>query len=50
MAGPFLKAAAVSADSAIEKATEISSVLRIAMFAAGAGDLEQLAHTRLQTR
>lgn len=42
MAGPFLKAAAVSSDAVAETLEEIIRVLRIAMFAAGARDLDAL--------
>jgi isopentenyl-diphosphate delta-isomerase len=47
MAGPFLKAAAVSADAACETAEEMSRVLRIAMFACGARDIAALRQTPL---
>ncbi|HEY4689967.1 MAG TPA: type 2 isopentenyl-diphosphate Delta-isomerase [Anaerolineae bacterium] len=47
MAGPFLKAAAVSADAACETAEETIRVLRIAMFAASARDLAALRQTPL---
>lgn len=47
LAGPFLKAAVHSAEAAVEKATELVTVLRIAMFAAGAADISQLQETPL---
>jgi isopentenyl-diphosphate delta-isomerase len=47
LAGPFLKAAAVSLDAAQEAIAEIGRELRIAMFAAGAGSLVQLQSTPL---
>lgn len=47
MAGPFLKAAAVSTEETIGAVGEIRQELQICMFAAGAGSLEQLARTRL---
>jgi len=50
MAGPFLKAAAVSLEATTETIAEIVRELRIAMFAAGAGTLTQLQKTPLVTR
>jgi isopentenyl-diphosphate delta-isomerase len=50
LAGPFLKAAAVSLDAAQEGIAEIGRELRIAMFAAGAGSLAQLQSTPLICR
>jgi isopentenyl-diphosphate delta-isomerase len=50
LAGPFLKAAAVSLDAAQEAIAEIGRELRIAMFAAGAGSLAQLQSTPLVRR
>lgn len=47
MAGPFLKSAAVSVEAVVETAEEMIRVLRIAMFAAGAGDLAALRNTPL---
>ena len=47
MAGPFLKAAAASAEAALETCEETIRVLRIAMFAAGARDIAALQHTPL---
>jgi isopentenyl diphosphate isomerase/L-lactate dehydrogenase-like FMN-dependent dehydrogenase len=47
MAGPFLKAATVSAEKVAEVLEETVRVLRIAMFAAGAGNIETLKHTPL---
>lgn len=45
VAAPFLKAAAESAEAAVETATELIEVLRIAMFAAGAADIPRLQET-----
>ncbi len=42
MAGPFLKAAVVSVDAVTETLEETIRVLRIALFAAGAGDVAAL--------
>lgn len=42
LAGPFLRAGLESAEAALEKATELIMVMRIAMFAAGAADISQL--------
>jgi isopentenyl-diphosphate delta-isomerase len=42
MAGPFLKAAAVSTEAVSEAITELTRVLRIAMFCAGAGSIPEL--------
>jgi isopentenyl-diphosphate delta-isomerase len=50
LAGPFLKAAAVSAEATAEAIAEIGRELRIAMFAAGAGSLAQLQATPLLRR
>ena len=50
MAGPFLKAAAISVEATTEAIAEIARELRIAMFAAGAGTIEQLQKTLLVTR
>jgi len=47
MAGPFLKAAAVSVEAVMETIEETIRVLRIAMFSAGAGDLAALQRTPL---
>ncbi len=47
MAGPFLKAAAVSTEAVSEAITEITRVLRIAMFCAGAGSIPELQTTPL---
>lgn len=47
MAGPFLKAAAVSTEAVSEAITEIIRVLRIAMFCAGAGSIPELQATPL---
>jgi isopentenyl-diphosphate delta-isomerase len=47
MAGPFLKAAAVSSAAVAETLEETIRVLRIAMFAAGAKDVDALRQTPL---
>lgn len=47
LAQPFLPAAVQSAEATIEQATELVTVLRIAMFAAGAADISQLQETPL---
>jgi isopentenyl-diphosphate delta-isomerase len=47
LAQPFLAAAVESVEAAIEKATELVTVLRIAMFATGAADISQLRETAL---
>jgi isopentenyl-diphosphate delta-isomerase len=47
LAGPFLRAADRSVDAVIEAIAELSQTLRIAMFAAGAGDIAQLQSTPL---
>ncbi len=47
MAGPFLKAAAVSLEETLQTIAEIRSEIRIAMFAAGAPNLQQLQQTPL---
>ena len=47
LAGPFLKAAAVSTEQVAEVIRELSTQLRIAMFAAGAGDIAALQETPL---
>jgi len=48
MAGPFLKAAAVSTEAVTEAIAEVAREIRIAMFAAGAGRIEQLQKTPMQ--
>ena len=50
LAGPFLKAAAVSAAATSEAIAELVRELRIAMFAAGAGSIAQLQATPLARR
>jgi isopentenyl-diphosphate delta-isomerase len=50
LAGPFLKAAAVSVETVAEAITELSRELRIAMFAAGAGSVPALQATALVQR
>lgn len=47
MAGPFLKAATVSSEAVMDTLEETIRVLRIAMFSAGAGDIETLQKTPL---
>jgi len=47
MAGPFLKAAAVSTEAVSEAIAEVTRVLRIAMFCAGAGSIPELQATPL---
>lgn len=47
MAGPFLKAAALSLEDTLQTIAEVRSELRIAMFAAGAANLQQLKQTPL---
>ncbi len=47
LASPFLKAAAVSLQATTEVITELERELRIAMFAAGAGNIAQLQSTPL---
>ena len=47
MAGPFLKAAAQSVELTVQAIEEISREIRACMFAAGAGNIEQLQKTRL---
>ena len=47
MAGPFLKAAVISTEAVEEVLEETIRVLRIAMFAAGAGDIAALRETPL---
>ena len=45
IAGPLLKAAVKSSEEVIAAITEITATLRMAMFAAGASDLDRLAET-----
>lgn len=47
MAGPFLKAAIQSTDRVLETIDEVVEILRIAMFAAGAKNINTLQHTPL---
>ncbi|MCZ7542370.1 MAG: type 2 isopentenyl-diphosphate Delta-isomerase [Anaerolineae bacterium] len=47
LAGPFLKAAAVSTEQVGEVIRELSAQVRIAMFAVGAGDISALQETPL---
>ncbi|GIV66148.1 MAG: type 2 isopentenyl-diphosphate Delta-isomerase [Chloroflexota bacterium] len=47
MAGPFLKAAVVSAEEVATTIDEVVTTLRIAMFASGAPNLDTLRHTPL---
>lgn len=48
MAGPFLKAAAISVEATVQTIEEIKREIRVCMFAAGAGNIEQLQKLRLQ--
>ena len=50
LAGPMLKAAAVSVEAVAETIAEITRELRIAMFAAGARDIAALQSTPLVKR
>jgi isopentenyl-diphosphate Delta-isomerase len=50
LASPFLKAAALSAEATAEAIAELARELRIAMFAAGAGNIAQLQATPLVCR
>ncbi len=50
IAGPFLKAAAQSSEQVIEAIDEVVLELRIAMFAAGAGDIQGLKRTPIHKR
>lgn len=50
MAGPFLKAAAISTEAVLEMEREITAQIRIAMFNVGAGNLDELAQTPLYRR
>lgn len=50
MAGPFLKAAAVSTEAVLELEREITAQIRIAMFNTGAANLTELAQTPLYRR
>jgi isopentenyl-diphosphate Delta-isomerase len=50
LAGPFLKAAALSLEAVTETIDELARELRIAMFAAGAGTIAQLQATPLEQR
>ena len=47
LAAPFLEPATRSAEAAVEKANELITVFRIAMFAAGASKITQLNESRL---
>ena len=48
MASPFLKAGSVSVERTVEVIQTIIKEIRVSMFAAGAGDLQALAHIRLR--
>jgi isopentenyl-diphosphate delta-isomerase len=50
MAGPFLKAATISAQAVVDVVEEVSRTLRIVMFAAGAKDIAALQSTPLAKR
>ena len=47
MAGPFLKAASISPEKTVDTILEVRRQLQVCMFAAGAGNLAQLANTQL---
>jgi isopentenyl-diphosphate delta-isomerase len=47
MASPFLKAAVISPEKTIQTIKNIKRELQVAMFAVGASNLDQLAHTEL---
>ncbi len=47
LAGPFLKAAAQSVETAVQTIDELRREIQVCMFAAGAGDLESLGQTAL---
>jgi len=48
MAGPFLKAAVQSPEAIVQTIDELQREIQVCMFAAGAGDLEQLRQTELE--
>jgi isopentenyl-diphosphate delta-isomerase len=48
IARPFLKSAAVSAETVAETIEEIALTLRIAMFAVGAGNVAELNHSKIR--
>jgi len=48
MAGPFLKAAALSLEDTILAIQEVAREIQVTMFAAGVGNLEELRHTLLK--
>ncbi len=48
MAGPFLKAAAQSLEATVKTIQELQREIQVCMFAAGAGDLEQLRRVELK--
>jgi isopentenyl-diphosphate delta-isomerase len=50
LAGPFLKAADRSVEAVQDAIAELSQTLRVAMFAAGAGDIARLQSTPLMAR
>jgi isopentenyl-diphosphate delta-isomerase len=47
MAGPFLKAAAISTQEVLDTIWEVRREIQICMFGAGAADLDELQHTPL---
>ena len=47
LAGPFLKAAAISSDAVVTEINRIKREIQISMFGAGAGDLKALADIQL---
>ncbi|HWQ45408.1 MAG TPA: type 2 isopentenyl-diphosphate Delta-isomerase [Longilinea sp.] len=50
MAGPFLKAAAISLDETVQSIDEVKKTIQISMFAAGVPSLHALAQTKLNHR
>ena len=50
MAGPFLKAAAISVEKTVQVIHSIKRELQVTMFAAGAGDLTELSQTPLTSK
>jgi isopentenyl-diphosphate delta-isomerase len=50
MAGPFLKAAALSLEETVQAIAELQREIQVCMFAAGAGDLQTLASLPLVER
>lgn len=50
LAGPFIKAANISAEAVSEVIETLSRQIQISMFAAGVGDIPELGNTQLHTR